>query len=76
MEIKKRYEEVVLYKRYVSDFYPKYDNYDAINVDKVSEIPVDYDGLMGVPITFLDKYNPKQFELIDMLNRYSVLDYL
>lgn len=44
--------------------YPKYDNYDAINVDKVIEIPLDYDGVMGVPITFLDKHNPKQFEIV------------
>ena len=46
------------------DLYPKYDNYDAINVDKVSEIPMDYDGVMGVPITFLGKHNPEQFEII------------
>lgn len=44
--------------------YPKYDNYDAINVDKVNDIPMDYFGVMGVPITFLDKYNPEQFEII------------
>ena len=44
--------------------YPRYDNYDAINVDKVSDIPFDYDGIMGVPITFLDKYNPDQFEIV------------
>ncbi|EAK0471871.1 hypothetical protein YZ46_03950, partial [Campylobacter upsaliensis] len=44
--------------------YPKYDNYDAINVDKTIEIPLDYDGVMGVPITFLDKHNPKQFEIL------------
>lgn len=44
--------------------YPKYDNYDAINVDKTIEIPLDYDGVMGVPITFLDKHNPKQFEIV------------
>ena len=44
--------------------FPKYDNYDAINVDKTSDIPYDYDGVMGVPITFIDKYNPEQFELI------------
>ncbi len=44
--------------------YPKYDNYDAINVDKTNEIPLDYDGVMGVPITFLDKHNPKQFEVV------------
>ena len=46
------------------DHYPKYDNYDAINVDKTCEIPEDYDGVMGVPITFLDKYCPEQFEII------------
>ena len=46
--------------------YPKYDNYDAINVDKYKEIPDDYDGVMGVPITFLDKYNPEQFEIIGL----------
>ena len=61
---KRRNEEIVLYKQYAPDSYPKYDNYDAINVDKVSDIPCDYDGAMGVPITFLDKYNPKQFEII------------
>lgn len=44
--------------------YPKYDNYDAINVDRTDEIPLDYDGVMGVPITFLDKHNPKQFEIV------------
>ena len=60
----KRYEELVLYKKYTPKEYPKYDNYKAINVDKVSDIPMDYDGAMGVPITFLDKYNPEQFEII------------
>ena len=56
----------ISYKNYRStpEKYPKYDNYDAINVDKVLDIPVDYDGVMGVPITFLDKYNPEQFEII------------
>jgi hypothetical protein len=48
--------------------YTKYDNYDAINVDKVNEIPMDYDGLIGVPITFLDKHNPDQFEIIALGN--------
>lgn len=61
----KRHEELDLYKTYSSEEYPKYDNYDAINVDKVADIPCDYDGVMGVPITFLDKYNPEQFELLD-----------
>ena len=54
---------MILWKHYTPEEYPKYDNYDAINVDKVSEIPCDYDGVMGVPITFLDKYNPEQFEI-------------
>ena len=61
---KKRNEELILYKKYNPKEYPKYDNYDAINVNKVSEIPEDYDGVIGVPITFLDKYNPNQFEII------------
>lgn len=58
----------MLYKKYTPAEYPKYDNYNAINVDKTSEIPVDYDGAMGVPITFLDKYNPEQFELLGIMN--------
>ncbi len=64
LDIPKRHEILDLYKEYNSEDYPKYDNYDAINVDKVSEIPCDYDGVMGVPITFLDKYNPEQFEIV------------
>ena len=64
LDIKKRHEDFVLYKKYNKDEFPKYDNYDAINVNKAIDIPLDYDGLMGVPITFLDKYNPEQFELI------------
>ena len=64
LDIKKRHENLILYKHYSPEEYPKYDNYDAINVDKVSDIPLDYDGVMGVPITFLDKYNPEQFEIV------------
>lgn len=64
IDIDKRHEELVLCKNYNPDEYPKYDNYDAINVDKVTEIPCDYDGVMGVPITFMGKYNPDQFEII------------
>ena len=64
LDIAKRHEDLILYKSYIPKDYPKYDNYDAINVDKTKEIPVDYAGVMGVPITFLDKYNPEQFELI------------
>jgi hypothetical protein len=66
LDISKRHEDLILYKRYTPEEYPKYDNYDAINVDKTSGIPVDYDGVMGVPITFLDKYNPEQFEILGM----------
>ena len=65
----KRHEELILYKTYNAEEYPQYDNYDAINVDKTADIPCDYDGVMGVPITFLDKYNPEQFEIIG-LDRY------
>ena len=64
LEHKKRNEELILWKRYEPDEYPRYDNHDAINVDRVSEIPIDWDGAMGVPITFLDKYNPGQFEIL------------
>lgn len=67
LDIKKRHEELILYKYYNAEEYPKYDNYDAINVDKMANIPCDYYGCMGVPITFLDKYNPKQFEIIGLL---------
>ena len=65
LETRKRHEDLVLYRTYNARDYPKYDNYDAINVDKVTEIPYDYEGVMGVPITFLDKYNPEQFEILD-----------
>jgi hypothetical protein len=64
LSVKKHNQEVPLYRRYDPLEYPKYDNYDAIEVGKVAEIPADYDGLMGVPITFLDKYNPEQFEIL------------
>ena len=60
----KRHEELDLVCRYNPDDYPKYDNYDAIEVSKTANIPYDYDGVMGVPITFLDKYNPEQFEIV------------
>lgn len=60
----KRNKPLDLYRKYNPTDYPKYDNYDAINVDKVTDIPEDYDGVMGVPITFLDKYCTKQFEIL------------
>lgn len=69
----KRHEELILYKTYTQEEYPSYDSYDAINVDKTKDIPMDYKGAMGVPITFLDKYNPDQFEIIDGIGRYSML---
>ena len=66
LPVAKHKEELVLYKHYTPEEYPTYDNYDAINVNTYTDIPCDYDGVMGVPITFLDKFNPKQFEIIDI----------
>ena len=62
----KRHEDLILYKKFNKDEYLRYDNYDAINVDKTKEIPMDYKGIMGVPITFMYKYNPDQFEIMGM----------
>ena len=67
LDLNKRHEIITLYKNYSPEEYPHYDNYDAINVDRVAEIPYDYDGAMGVPITFLDKHNPDQFEIIGLI---------
>jgi len=67
LDHKKRHEELTLYKSYNAKEYPNYDNYEAVDVSKVAEIPVDYDGVMGVPITFVDKYNPKQFEIVGLI---------
>lgn len=64
LEVEKHKQDIVLYKKYYPNNYPKYDNYDGIEVSKVQEIPMDYKGVMGVPITFVDKYNPGQFEII------------
>ena len=64
----KRHTRLDLYKKYSNEYYPKYDNYDAIEVKYTKEIPYDYDGVMGVPITFLDKYNPEQFEILGIAN--------
>ncbi|MDD4855374.1 MAG: adenine-specific methyltransferase EcoRI family protein [Sulfuricurvum sp.] len=66
LEIKKRHEDLKLYQTYNEIDYPKYDNYDAINVDKTKDIPIDYDGVMGVPITFMNKYSPEQFEILGL----------
>lgn len=65
LDTTKRHEILTLYKKYSPSEYPKYENCDAIEVSKVVEIPIDYDGIMGVPITFLDKYNPEQFEIVN-----------
>lgn len=65
LDTTKRHELLTLYKKYSPSEYPKYENCDAIEVSKVVEIPIDYDGVMGVPITFLDKYNPEQFEIVN-----------
>ncbi len=64
LDTTKRHEELVLYKKYTPEEYPDYSNYDAIEVSRVADIPMDYDGVMGVPLTFIDKYNPEQFEII------------
>ena len=64
LKVEKHNKNITLYKKYTTEEYPKYDNYDAIDVSKVAEIPYDYTGAMGVPITFIDKYNPKQFEIV------------
>ena len=71
LDIKKRHNELILVKRYSSDEYPKFDNYDAIEVSKVKDIPCDYAGVMGVPITFLSEYNPDQFELLGVSSAMS-----
>ncbi len=67
LDTTKRHEELILYRTYYGseDEYPMYDNYNAINVSKVSDIPVDYEGAMGVPITFIEKYNPNQFVILN-----------
>ena len=70
MDIKKRHEKMVLYKKYNPEEYPHYDNYGAIEVSKTAEIPDDYEGVMGVPITFMDKYCPEQFEIVG--NEYDL----
>jgi hypothetical protein len=70
LDVSRRHKNLVLYKKYSSELYPKYDNYDAINVNKYLDIPMDYDGVMGVPITFLNYHNPDQFEIIG-LDRYT-----
>ena len=66
LDIKKRHLDLILYKKFIPEDYPKYENFDAINVSKTKDIPLDYPGIMGVPITFMDKYNPEQFQIIGL----------
>jgi len=66
LDISKRHDDLILYKNYTPEEYPTYDNYNAINVNVTKDIPCDYSGVMGVPITFLDKFNPDQFEILGL----------
>ncbi len=75
MDYPQRHEDLILYKHYTPEEYPKYDNYDAINVNVTNDIPYDYEGVMGVPITFLDKYNPDQFEILAAMTTTKVDEY-
>jgi hypothetical protein len=77
LDIQKRHNELILYKKYYGNEseYQKYDNYDAININSYVDIPDDYFGEMGVPVTFLDKHNPKQFDLIGKMTTTKIDDY-
>lgn len=66
LPVKRHKDKLPLWKKYTPEEYPTYENYDAINVDKYTDIPCDYNGVIGVPITFLDKYNPDQFEIVSL----------
>lgn len=69
LDFKERHEDLILYKKYTPEEYPSYDNYEAIEVSKTKDIPMDYEGAMGVPITFLDKHSPDQFEILGITDR-------
>ncbi|MEX2622297.1 MAG: adenine-specific methyltransferase EcoRI family protein [Acidimicrobiia bacterium] len=71
LEHNKRHEDLILYKSYNPEEYPTYDNFHAIEVAKTKDIPADYDGVMGVPITFMDKYNPDQFEIVGITQSWA-----
>jgi hypothetical protein len=71
LDTTKRHENITLFKHYSPDEFPHYDNYDAIDVSMISNIPHDYNGAMGVPITFIDKYNPNQFIILGNLDSYA-----
>ena len=68
LDHERRNQPMDLYMKYSNEYYKKYDNYDAIEVSKTCEIPMDFDGVMGVPITFLHKYNPNQFEIVGLMS--------
>ena len=72
LEIPKRHEDIIMYKSYSPDEYLTYDNYNAIEVPTVVDIPKDFEGVMGVPITFMDKYNPQQFEILGVSGKYGL----
>lgn len=71
LDHEKCHEDLILYKNYTPEEYPTYDNYDAIEVSKTKDIPMDYEGIMGVPISFLDKHNPDQFEIVGLTASWS-----
>ena len=71
LDFAKRHEKIILWKEYNDEEYPKYETYDAIEVSKVTNIPVNYSGIMGVPISFMSKYNPEQFEIVGEFNHGS-----
>ena len=73
LDHKKRHEEFLLYKKYNEEEFPQYDNYKAIEVSKTCDIPMDYEGVMGVPISFLDKFSPDQFEIIGITENADYL---
>lgn len=75
LDTEKRHQDITLYKKYSPEEFPEYDNYKVINVDKVSDIPMDYKGIMGVPITFVDKYSPDQFEILGIANSARWIGY-
>jgi hypothetical protein len=74
LDTTKRHQELILFRTYDPVDFPTYDNYGAIEVSKAVDIPMDYDGVMGVPITFLDKYNPEQFEIVGITDRAMLGD--
>ena len=75
LDVAKRHEKIKLWKHYSPEEYPTYETYDAIEVSKVTEIPCDYDGIMGVPISFMNKYSPDQFEIVGEFNHGSDSDF-